>query len=177
MTPKTLRLVLAFLAGFTLLSALPRLPEIMAGARRLAATLPPVTLPAPDQLGDALLGTAAGLLTLLLVLIARRRPATAPTRAAAPGRMRRAVARARAAGRASELGQRLREAARAGARVPDIARQFQLSQDAVRAAIGRSVPGPAAPEGKKFRARQSSLPARPRATPVARGRNPYKALP
>ena len=69
-----------------------------------------------------------------------------------------------------------RPAMHGGERVPEVARRFQLSQDAVRVAIGRPAPSPAAPTGKRFRSRQPVLPAKPRATPLASGRNPYKAL-
>ena len=129
--------------------------------------------------GDLLLVAAASLTLLLLTLLLLRHRAEAPRRRPAARPARAAVARRSAdpvAPPSSALSRRLREAARDGERVPEVARRFRLSQDAVRVAIGRAAPTPAAPTGKSFRSRQAVLPARPRATPVPSRRSPYKAL-
>ena len=190
MTPMMRRLVAGFLAIFVLLSLAPYAPEGLALARRAApvvgAALATVAAFAGGWLGtidltgpvaDLLLVAAAGLTLTLLVLLLVRHRAEAPRRRAGRPPARGAVARRAAAAPAiSMLSRRLREAMHGGERVPEVARRFQLSQDAVRVAIGRPAPSPAAPTGKSFRSRQPVLPAKPRATPLASGRNPYKAL-
>ncbi len=192
MTPMMRRLVAGFLATFVLLSLAPYAPEGLALARRLApvagAALARLAGSAAGWLGaidltgpaaDLLLAAAASLTLALLALLLLRHRAEAPRRRSAPAAARTAVARARPSSAepvASALSRRLREAAREGERVPEVARRFRLSQDAVRVAIGRAAPTPAAPTGKSFRSRQPVLPAKPRATPVASRRTPYKAL-
>ena len=172
MTPKMLRLVLGFLAGFVLLSAAPRLPGALGGLADRAAT---------DLVGDVLLATATALCGLLALVIVRRRRRPPATRRHVrlrplPAGVRRALARPPREPRPSDLGARLRQAARTGERVPQLARRFHLSQDAVRAAIGHGASGPAAPTGKSFRSRKASVPAKPRALPVAPQPSPYRAL-
>ena len=192
MTPMMRRLVAGFLATFVLLSLAPYAPEGIALARRavpvVAAALARLaqaggawlsTLDPGGPAGDLLLVAAASLTLLLLTLLLRRHRAEAPRRRPAARPARAAVARRSAdpvAPPSSALSRRLREAARDGERVPEVARRFRLSQDAVRVAIGRAAPTPAAPTGKSFRSRQAVLPARPRATPVPSRRSPYKAL-
>lgn len=199
MTPQMRRIVLGFLAVFILLSLAPMAGElpglvraVTPGVRRALAALPSrltlpdgftlsdrFTLPAgvlPALPGpDALLATAAGLTLLLLVLLLHRHLTAAPVPARATRPTRRAVARREPEG-GSELSRRLRDAARGGERVQDLARQFHLSQDAVRVALGRGAPTPAARGGKGFRPRQPSLPAGPRARPVAARPSGYRAL-
>jgi len=169
MTPKFVRLLMLFLAGFVLLSLIPYAP---AAAARLQAL--PLHV---DLTGDAALGTAAGLAGLLLLLRLRRRtPAPARSTAVARRKPGRAAPAAPAGLPMSALRARIRAAAGGGTRVPAVARELGLSVDAVRAALGRDQSAPAARPGRTFRPRQPSLPARPRATPVASGRKPYTAL-
>lgn len=191
MTPMMRRLVAGFLATFVLLSLAPYAPEGLALVRRAApvagAALARVAGTAAGWLGsldftapaaDLLLAAAASLTLALLGLLLLRHRAEAPRRRRASATRGTAVARTPAAAEpvASALRRRLREAARDGERVPEVARRFRLSQDAVRVAIGRAAPTPAAPTGKSFRARQPVLPAKPRAAAVASRRTPYQAL-
>jgi hypothetical protein len=151
----------------------PRLPGALGGFADRAVT---------DLVGDVLLATATVLCGLLALVIARRRRQAAPPRGGTAGAalslagVRRALARPPREPRPSDLGVRLRQAARTGERVPQLARRFHLSQDAVRAAIGHCASGPAAPTGKSFRSRKASLPAKPRALPVGPQPSPYRAL-
>ncbi len=64
MNPRVLRLLIGFLAGFVLLSLAPSLPVLLTAAENL---------PSPDQVGDLLLATTAGLLLVLLAVMVRRR--------------------------------------------------------------------------------------------------------
>lgn len=191
MTPMMRRLVAGFIAAFVLLSLAPYAPEGLALVRRAApvagATLARVAGTAAGWLGaidltgpatDLLLAAAASLTLALLALLLRRHRAEAPRRRSGARPSRTALARTPAAAEpvASALSRRLRQAARDGERVPEVARRFRLSQDAVRVAIGRPAPTPAAPTGKSFRARQPVLPAKARAAAVTSRRNPYKAL-
>ncbi len=165
MTPKTTRLVAAFLAAFVLLSAAPRVPGLLA-----SLTDPAVT----DLLGDVLLG-AALLLTLVAWWVLRHRQAPARP-AGARVLCRDRDVRPRTGRRPTGLGRRLREAARKGERPTELARRFGLAQDAVRLALGPGPASPAAPTGKSFRPRQPSLPARPKASAVPVRQTPYRAL-
>ena len=179
MNPRILRLVAGFLAGFVLLSLLPALPDLLRAAR---------TLPSPDQVGDLLLATAAGLCVLLLVVLMRRRLVAArrdrsaggATRAPLPARLATPSTRTSGAvagpGRLSELQARLRAAARKGERVPALARRHGISVDAVRTALGQNPPAPAARRGSSFRGRQQSVPAGRSARALPSGRTPYGAL-
>jgi hypothetical protein len=188
--PRLLRVVLGFLAGFVLISLIPALPE-------LVKTAP--NLPSPDQVGDALLATAAGLCLALLVVVVRRRrratrrdsgfgralarqmqgtPARAPARG--PGRTvqlapKPAPARPSTAP-ASALSVKIRTAARKGERVPALARRHSLSVDAIRAALGDPPSTPAARRGSSFRSRQQSVPPVRQARALPMRRNPYGAL-
>jgi hypothetical protein len=178
MNPRLLRLVLAFLAGFVLLSFLPSLPGLIGG---LDLTV------SPDRLADGLL--YAGLLlslALLAVVIHRRRsrPVRAASRRPATG-SRQAVVPARAGyprvrvinqGQPSALQQKIRAGSRPGERIPSIARRHSLSVDAIRVALDREPSSPAARTGSSFRSRQASVPAAPRTKALPGRRNPYGAL-
>jgi hypothetical protein len=155
-TPQMLRLVLGFLAAFVLLSVAPHLPGLVAALSDPALT---------DRLGDLLLYAAGGLaLSILSIHLLRRLGALRVERPRVPG----------VAG--SNLGLRIRQASRHGARVPVLARRFRLSQDAIRVATGREGSTRAAPKGSSFRPRQPALPTKPRATPVAARRTPYRVI-
>jgi hypothetical protein len=151
------RLVLGFLAAFVLLSVAPHLPGLIA-----ALSDPDLT----DQLGDLLIYAAGGIVLSVVCIHLLRRGWRAP-------RVRRAAA-PKASG--SSLGIQIREASRRGAQVPELARRFRVSQDAIRAATGRDGSTRAAPKGSSFRPRQPALPAKPLATAVAVRRTPYRAL-
>lgn len=154
MTPQMKRLVVGFLAAFVLLSVAPHLPRL---ADRL---LDPALA---ESLSDLLGYVAVGLFAAVGSIALRRR-------------LQARLRRARAFRPAQGLGQRLRQASREGARAPELARRFQLSQDAVRAAIGRDGSASAAPKGTSFRSRQAALPVKPRARAVAVRQTPYRAL-
>jgi hypothetical protein len=148
------RLVAGFLAAFVLLSMAPYLPE------QLGRLADPVLLEAlPDLVGYA----AAALLASVGAIVLVRRIRTTPRRV-------------RTVRPAQHLGLKLRQASREGAKAPELARRFQLSQDAVRTAIGRDGSSSAAARGSSFRPRQAALPAKPRARAVAVRQSPYRAL-
>jgi hypothetical protein len=180
MSPRILRLVIAFLAGFVLLSLLPALPDALTALERL---------PDPAPLGDILLGITAGLCSVLLVIVVRRRKAgyrqahafqqalarqpavRAPTTAVARRPQGAAVEPAR-----SELETRIRCGARKGERLPALARRHGLSIDAIRTALGEPRSAPAASRGSSFRSRQQSVPAARSAAAIPVRRTPYRAL-
>jgi hypothetical protein len=178
--PRIFRLLIGFLAGFVLLSLAPSLPVLLAAAR---------DLPSPDQVGDLLLATTAGLLLVLLVAMVRRRAhvapthalartrggssPVAPTHAMAPTSVRQGPALTRPA---SQLQAKICTAARKGERVPALARRHGLSVDAIRVALGEAPTAPAARRGSSFRARQQAVPAAVPAKALAKRRNPYGAL-
>ena len=196
MNPRILGLLIAFLAGFVLLSQLSALPAALHALPALPAL---DRLPDLDRLGDVLLGTAAGLCFVLLGIVLRRRVVAsrqvhpfsqARARQAAP---RPAVALARRAPAAvarstrpsttagvtapqSELQGKIRSAARKGEKVAALARRHRLSVDAIRTALGELPSAPAALRGSSFRSRQQSLPAARPATAIPARRNPYGAL-
>ncbi len=181
MTPKTIRLIVGFLAGFVLISLAPTLPDLLT---QLGAA-PTIELPVISD--TMLLVIGGGVVLLGLLVLRRQQRARAPRPAAASAS--RAVARpavTRPAPRvrpersspqpsiASPLQIRLRTAAGKGERIAALARRNGLSVDAVRAALGTShAPAPAARSGSSFRSTPPSLPAKPRSRPVSSGRNRY----
>lgn len=162
MNPRLLRLLAGFLAAFVLLSYAPAIPGLMRDFRW------PTGLRQP---GDILLAVAAALTLVLLLLVLRRRrlaprPVHRPTRPAGPPP-------------ASALLGELRRRAELGERVPELARRYRLSQDAVRVAVGGRTPSPAARAERVSRARQRALPAPvPRVHPQVRATAPksYRAI-
>ena len=189
MSPRILRLVVAFIAGFVFLSLMPALPS-------LVRSLGP--LPGADQLGDVLLAGAAALSAVLLLVVIRRRlqktrqAAVAFSRALArqPGRSvlqtdrrtdgqthrrtgRTGISKVRAE---SALEAKIRGAARKGERLASLARRHGMSIDAIRTALGESMSGPAIQPGSSFRTRQQQLPAVPQAKALPRRRTPYGVL-
>lgn len=166
MTRQTFYLVLGFLAVFVLISLAPSLPDL---ADRLED---PAFI---DQLGDILLFVAAAICLIVPAIVVSRR-------LKGPRRSK----RARTPSAGSDLASRIRQAARRGERIPALARRFNLSQDAIRAAIGRggsaqpvlirrSGSAPAALPGTSFRARQPTLPAQPVRKQLPGRRSPYLA--
>ena len=156
MTPKMIRLVLGFLAAFVLLSIGPSLPELTSGLSiALAIGLASAASTGPP--GDLFLYTAGGLALVGGLVFLLRRWRARPKES-------------------SDLGRRIREASRGCAHVPELARRFRLSHDAVRVAIGWEGARPAASRGTSFRSRQPALAAKPKATAVAMKGNHYRAL-
>ena len=167
MTPQMIRLVAGFLAAFVLLSAAPSLPA--AGAWLADPALGDVVLAMLPYTGAALLA-AVGAIALLR---RRRRRAATPAgggRSPAPARRR-----AQPQPAASAFAEEIRQAARRGARAPELARRFRTSQDAIRVVLGREGAPSAAPAGSSFRARQAALAPRPAARALPPARNRYHA--
>ena len=171
MNPRTLKLVLLFLGGFVLLAYAPIVVE---EAPKLLASLGSLSVPAlpamdlgNEMVGDILLGSAAGMLAVLLVLRLRRRADAAPAVTARP-------ALQLVTTHESPLRTDIRKAAATGERVPALARRFRLSQDAVRVALHKEGPADAArPERSSRRERQLPPPAK---TPARRpSRTGYQA--
>lgn len=162
MNPRLLRLIAGFLAAFVLLSYAPAIPGLVRELRWPTGVRQP---------GDILPATAAALTLVLLLLVLRRRRLAPP-----------AVRRpARPAGPppASALLGELRRRAEQGERVPELARRYRLSQDAVRVAVGGGPSSPAARAERVSRARQRALPAPvPRVHPPIRAKAPtsYRAI-
>lgn len=156
MTARTARLVTGVLALFVLLSYAPRLPELAAALEDPAVS---------DKAGDLLLFGAAAI-GLSVVTIGVRR------------RLARRVRLARRADAGTGLGPRIRQAARGerAVHVPDLARRFRTSQDAIRAALGREATTPAAKSGTSFRTRQQPPRAKPAARSVVTPPRAYRAL-
>ena len=158
MSPRILKLVLVFLTGFVLLAYAPVLVQ---AAPTVGAALGAIPVPAfptlasdGDLLGDMLLGTAAAMLALLLVLRLRRRVAASPAVTPRP-------ALQLVTTHESPLRTDIRKAAATGERVPALARRFRLSQDAVRVALHKEGPTDAArPERSSRRERQLPPPAK-----------------
>ncbi|MBK8005975.1 MAG: hypothetical protein IPK12_19170 [Gemmatimonadetes bacterium] len=171
MSPRTLKLVLVFLTGFVLLAYAPVLVQAAPTVVATLGGIPTPSLPAvamtTDLLGDILLGTAAALLAVLLVLRLRHRVATQPAVTPRP-------ALHLVTTHESPLRTDIRKAAATGERVPALARRFRLSQDAVRVALHKEGPADAArPERSSRRERQLPPPAK---TPVRRpSRTGYQA--
>ncbi len=177
MNPRQLRLVVCFLAIFVLISVAPvvsALPASFAGLR-----LDPDVA---NGLGDLGLTFAAGMVLAVGLIVTRRRllarrarrPQSRPSQAVAVAR--RESGKDTPVVRNSELTRRLRKRAKGGARIPELARTFGLSQDAVRSALGQGVTPPAAPGGSSFRNRKAATPAKPAARAVAVRRSAYQAL-
>lgn len=198
MNARVRRIVVLFLTGFVLLSLVPTMPDLWHQLSRI--DLLAVAAQAAAW-SDGLLGAAAGLLTLLLGLRVRRRVRASrahafeaalaqhgnsqaadasPSRAVALRPMppvkpfRRSPRRPQPA--ASELETKIRAAAKKGEKIPALARRHSLSVDAIRAALGDSLPEPSAPRGNSFRGRQQRLPATPYAALPPKSRKPYGAL-
>lgn len=191
MSPKVLRMVIAYLGSFILLSLVPALPSVI----KTFENLPPMPTLVIDQLGDLLLGLTALLFTGLLVVSIRRRrrvgrapgfeqvlaqqqsrcepvqPAARMSYPARPEPSARIAIRTN-----SELQTRIRQGATKGERAPALARRHSLSVDAIRLAIGEPLPATAASRGRSFRPRQSSLPASPAARALPDRRTSYGAL-
>jgi len=177
MNSRQLRLVLGFLAVFVLISIAPMLPDLGTVGSDLIAD---VSL--TDGLGNLLLVCAGGLVLSVGVIAARRRwlarerrprqaAAKAPARALVHGEASRPSG---AAAVESPLTRQLRKESERGCRVPELARKFGLSQDAVRGALGRSPTAPAARAGSSFRDRKPASPPAARAKPVSLRRSPYQ---
>jgi hypothetical protein len=183
MNARILRLVLAFLAGFVLLSFLPLVPGLLGGVNLSGSA---------DELGDVLLTAALALSVTLLVVVMRRRmrrarraPAATAAKRVATRPSHALATRTRAAGpRAmtinqgplSPLTQKIRAGSQSGERIPAIARRHSLAVDAVRVALDRGPSSPAARPGSSFRSRQASVPAPTRTKALSGRRNPYAAL-
>jgi hypothetical protein len=181
----TLRIVIGFVVAFVLLSLAPSSPAFLSGASHFVAGAPDLLAAANRALAgiatdDLLLGVAALLAGMLLV---RRRQAVPVVRRAAPAAARASSAMARSArpvgsardpARQDTLAARIRAAARNGERVPALARQHQLSQDAIRVAIGPAASSAGLP-GSSFRSRQRLSPGAPAARAAIPRRTSYRA--
>jgi len=176
MNPRQLRLVVGFLTVFVLMSVAPTLPDLRSAGSELLADVD-----FTDGLGNLLLVVAGGLVLSVGVIAARRRLLARPR----PGsRSRPSIARALAGQRSpraagvpeSVLARQLRKESTRGLRVPELARQFGLSQDAVRVALGRVATAPAAQTGRSFRSRKPASPVPAQAVAVARQRSPYQVM-
>lgn len=154
MTPQMVRLLAGFLAAFVLVSLASKLPDTAAVLSRPGLLA---------EAGSLLLWVAAGLLIPIGAVIAWRR---------LHGLARRRAARSPSGG---DLPTRIRRAAQGGTGVPRLAREFRLSQDAVRVALGQhGTASPAASPGTSFRGRQATL-GRPGARrPGQPGRTSYR---
>jgi hypothetical protein len=180
MNPRQLRLIAGFLTVFVLLSFAPSLPDLRSAAAELLAGVDLTEIGFTDELGNLLLVAAGGLVLSVGMIVARRRFLARSQRMQ---RVRpsseRALTTPREAGAGqpvpeSDLARKLRKASSRGTRVPEIARQFGLSQDAVRVAIGRVATAPAARKGSSFRPRNPASPVPAPATAVAKRRSPYQ---
>lgn len=182
MSSKTLRLVGGFLAVFVLISVAPAIPDFVASINGM----PAITIPA---ISDSMLLAIGGAVLLMALLVLRRRQLHARA-AAQPVTRSKALARPSAAQPlkrsvpehsgpyptiASPLQIRLRAAVEKGERIPALARRHSISIDAVRAAVGASAAhAPAGRPSNSFRGSAPSLPAKPRATPVAKRVSRYQ---
>ncbi len=182
MNPRQFRLVAGFLTVFVLLSFAPTLPDLRAAGADLLAGVDLSEFDMTEGLGNLLLVLAGGLVLSVAVIAARRKLLARPRRTPAKGpSASRAVARKEpvapmASVPDSALARQLRKESNRGVRIPELARQFGLSQDAVRVAVGRVAPAPAAPKGSSFRSRQPASPAPAKAAAVAKRRNPYQVM-
>lgn len=172
MTPQMIRLVAGFLAAFVLLSVAPALPVAVALLQD-----PILTEVWNDMLPFVLGGVVLATVSIVLLRAVANRPAK-PVRPSAPSRPSHSpvparVSRSEPKLAISPLALEIRQAAREGGRVPELARRFRTSQDAIRVVIGREGVHSAAPEGSSFRPRQAPLPARPvaKALPLSRTRS------
>ncbi len=187
MNPRQLRLIVGFLAVFVLISVAPTPSDLRSASSGLLANveLPDLGLSGTelgDGVGNLLLLAAGGLVLSVGVIAARRRYLARPRRAKSPrSSTSRVLANRGSAGameRAPEspLALRLRKESSRGVRAPELARQFGLSQDAVRIAVGRPATAPAARAGSSFRTRKPVSPAPAQATAVTRRRSPYQVM-
>jgi hypothetical protein len=184
MTPKTVRLIVGFLAVFVLLSVAPAIPDFIANLDDgNGLELPAIT-------DSTLIAIGGAVLLLGLVVLHRRQR---QVRAAQPVHRRDSHAVARPSMEsplkrsmpehsgpyptiASPLQIRLRAAVDKGERIPVLARRHSISIDAVRAAVGASaVTTPAARPSTSFRSPAPSLPAKPRARAVENRISRYEA--
>jgi hypothetical protein len=175
MNRRQLRLVLGFLSVFVLLSVAPTLQEVGAGS---TALLDNAAL--TDGAGNLLLVFAGGLLLSGGIIAARRRRLARPGRKAAVKSAAHAMTR-RSTDRdcafaiaESTITRELRKESERGTRAPELARQFGLSQDAVRAALGRAPTAPAARSGNSLRNRKPAPSAPARGAALTRRRTPYE---
>lgn len=178
MNPRQLRLILGFLAAFMLISIAPLLPDPHSAWRGVLSDTELLDgFGNPLLLSAGVLVAAAGVIVAWRRFLGRRREAPPGTHSSAARAIARGDSRAAAViVEASALTRRLRKASDRGARVPELARKFGVSQDAVRGALGRAPTAPAARPGSSFRDRKAASPARPRAAPVASPRSPYQVI-
>jgi hypothetical protein len=166
MTPQLTRVVAGFLLAFVLLSLAPQLPGLVTTLRD-----PALAAVVEQMWWLAAVGAAVGVVAIAAVRRrAQRSSARAPRR---PDTARGPAPRRSDA--PSALSQQIRDAARRGGSVPDLARRFRLSQDAIRAAVRGDRSGAAGPRGTSFRSRQEPLPARPSPKALPSRRTPYTA--
>jgi hypothetical protein len=182
MNPRQLRLVAGFITVFVLISFAPTLPDLQAAGADLLAGVDLTGVDLSEGLGNLLLVMAGGLVLSVGVIAARRKLLARPSRkpAARPSTAR-ALARQESTTSLaclpeSALARQLRKESGRGLRVPELARQFGLSQDAVRSAIGRAAPAPAAPKGSSFRSRQPASPVPAKGSAISKRRNPYQVM-
>ena len=172
MSRRQLHIILGFLSAFVLISVAPRLADLNA------------TGPLPDAdrsagLGNLLLLLAGGVLLSVGLIAARRRFIGRPRRdvRSRPATVARGgSARDVVSAEVSPLTQQLRKESDRGARVAELARQFGLSHDGVRSALGRFPTTPAARGGSSFRGRKPEPPAPARAKDPALQRSPYQTI-
>lgn len=183
MTPKTIRLIVGFLAAFVLISVAPAIPDFIATLDDgNGLQLPAIT--------DSTLIAIGGAVVLLGLVVLRRQQRQ--VRAAQPVTRGSSHAVARPSADqplkrsmpehsgpyptiASPLQIRLRAAVGKGERIPALARRHSLSIDAVRAAVGATaISAPAARPSTSFRSPAPSLPAKPRARAVPRRASHYQ---
>jgi hypothetical protein len=182
MNPRQLRLVGGFLTVFVLLSLAPAWPDLRAAGADLLSGVDLSEVDLTEGLGNLLLVMAGGLV-LSVGIIAARRKLVAGRRRERESRpsTSRAVTSQPSASHAvrlpdSALARRLQKESSRGLRVQDLARQFGLSQDAVRVALGRVGTAPAAPKGSSFRSRQPASPAAAKAAAITTRRSPYQVM-
>lgn len=185
MSTKTIRLLAGFLAGFVLLSYAPALPELIAKLDvGNGLQLPAVT--------DTTLMVIGGLVALLGLVVMHRRqrqalaqpiPRPSPSRALARPSAEQPLRRAMPEHSgpyptiASPLQIRLRAAVEKGDRIAVLARRHNLSIDAVRLAVGTTATSSSSEPraSTSFRSHAPSLPAKPKARPVAQRGSSYQS--
>lgn len=197
MNSQVRRIVGLFLTGFVLLSLVPAMPDLWHQLSRVDVTAVAALATAGS---DVLLGAAASLLAVALLLRIRRRVRASRAHAFESALAQHGIRQAEPRGAtavalrpmppvkpfrrtprrpqpaASELETKIRTAAKKGEKVTALARRHRLSVDAIRAALGDSLPEPSAPRGNSFRGRQQRLPAKPPAALPPKSRKPYGAL-
>lgn len=183
MTPKTVRLIVGFLACFVLISVAPAIPDFIANLSGGTG------LQIPAISDTTLLAIGAAVLLLGLIVLQRKQRRV---RAAQPVTRSRSQALARPSADKplkrsmpehsgpyptipSPLQIRLRAAVDKGERIPVLARRHNISVDAVRTAVGATATSaPAARPSTSFRSSAPSLPAKPRARAVAQHVSRYQ---